>query len=236
MQSVLQFVMKHGYGVLFGGLFAQHVGLPLPGPLFLLAAGALAATGKMGLAAALILAVAACVQGDWAWYEAGRRQGDRVLHFIHRLTRDPDAHDEKAKATFARHGPALLVIADFVPALDAVTPPLAGMSRIARLRFLTFDGVGAGLYSSAYIALGYVFSNDLDRAAAYAGKVGTVFGAVFGALLIAALLILGGRHLLRRYRLTYEFGSRGPHDLIRLNLKPPSATISESLERLEYEH
>jgi len=126
MHTVLQFVMKHGYSVLFGGLFAQHLGLPLPGPLFLLAAGALAATGKMGLAVALILAVLACVLGDWAWYEAGRRQGDRVLHFIHRLTRDPDAHDEKAKATFARHGLPLLVVADFVPALDAVTPPLPG--------------------------------------------------------------------------------------------------------------
>ncbi|HVN20377.1 MAG TPA: VTT domain-containing protein [Dongiaceae bacterium] len=216
MHSVLHFVMKHGYSVLFGGLLAQHLGLPIPGPLFLLAAAALAATGRMGVAAALILAVLACVLGDWAWYEAGRREGDKVLHFIHRLTRDPDAHNEKAKATFARYGSALLVIADFVPALDAVTPPLAGMSRITRLRFLTFDGVGAGLYSSAYFALGYVFSDDLDRAAAYVGRAGTAFAA----LLIAALLILGGRHLLRRYRLTYEFGSRGGHDLIRLNLKP----------------
>ena len=55
MHSVLQFVTKHGYSVLFGGLLAQHLGLPIPGPLFLLAAGALAATGKMGVAAALIL-------------------------------------------------------------------------------------------------------------------------------------------------------------------------------------
>ena len=232
MHSVLQFVMKHGYSVLFGGLLAQHLGLPIPGPLFLLAAAAIAATGKMGVAATLILAVAACVLGDWAWYEAGRREGDRVLHFIHRLTRDPDAHGEKAKATFARYGPALLVIADFVPALDAVTPPLAGMSRITRLRFLTFDGMGAGLYSSVYFALGYVFSNDLDRAAAYVGRA----GAVFGALLIAALLILGGRHLLRRYRLTYEFGSRRPHDLIGLNLKPPSPSHPGSLKAPEYEH
>ncbi len=73
--AVLQFVTKHGYSVLFGGIFAQHLGLPLPGPLFLLAAGALAATGKMWLAAALILAVAACVLGDWA---GTRRVGARA--------------------------------------------------------------------------------------------------------------------------------------------------------------
>ncbi|HVO63904.1 MAG TPA: DedA family protein [Terriglobales bacterium] len=229
MHAVLQFVTKHGYSVLFGGLLAQHLGLPIPGPLFLLAAAALAATGKLAVSAALILAVAACVIGDWAWYEAGRRQGDRVLHFIHRLTRDPDAHDEKAKATFARHGTALLVIADFVPALDAVTPPLAGTSRISRLHFLAFDGVGAALYSSAYFTLGYIFSDDLDRAAAYAGKVGTLFGA----LVFAAVLILGGRRLLRRYRLTYEFGSRRRSEILALNLSAGSAVHPGPLKAVE---
>jgi len=226
MHPVLQFVTKHGYSVLFGGLLAQHLGLPIPGPLFLLAAAALSATGKMDIAAAFILAVGACVTGDWAWYEAGRRNGDGVLHFIHRLTRDPDGQGEKAKATFARYGSTLLVIADFVPALDAITPPLAGMSRISRLRFLAFDGMGAGLYSSAYFFLGYVFSDDLDRAAAYVSRAGTLFGA----LLITALLILGGRHLLRQYRLTYAFGSRGQHELIALNLKPPAAPHPGFLE------
>ena len=227
MHAVLQFVTKHGYSVLFGGLLAQHLGLPIPGPLFLLAAAALAATDKMEVVAALTLAIGACVIGDWAWYEAGRREGDRVLHFIHRLTRDPDAHGEKAKATFARYGSALLVFSDFVPALDAVTPPLAGMSRISRLHFLALDAVGAGLYSSVYLALGYAFRNDLDRAAAYVGRA----GSVLGTLSIAALLILGGRHLLRNYRLTYGFGTHGPqHDLISLNLGAPAASDLGSLK------
>jgi len=220
MHAVLQFVTRHGYSVLFGGLLAQHLGLPIPGPLFLLAAAALAATDRMEIVAALTLAIGACVIGDWAWYEAGRREGDRVLHFIHRFTRDPGAHGEKAKATFSRYGSALLVFADFVPALDAVTPPLAGMSRISRLRFLALDGAGATLYSSAYFTLGYFFSDDLDRAVAYVSRAGTVFGASVAI----ALLILGGRHLLRNYRLTYGFGTHGRHELISLNLGLPPAS------------
>jgi len=227
MHAALQFVARHGCSVLFGGLLAQHPGLPIRGPVFLLAAAALAFAGKMSIAAALILAVAACVLTDLAWYEAGRREGDRVLQFIHRLTRDPDAHGEKAKATFARYGSPLLVIADFVPAVDAVTLPLAGMSRMSRLRFLVFDGIGSGLYTSAYLALGYVFSSELDRVAAYVSRVGTVFGS----LLIAVLLIRGSRHLLRNYRLTYGFGSHGRHDLIALNLEPPRQCTVDHLER-----
>src|SRR5271165_3545314 len=201
MHSVLYFVTKHGYSVLFGALFAHQLGLPVPGPLFLIAAGALAAAGKMGLVVALVLAVTACVLADWPWYEAGRRQGDRVLHFIHRLTRDPDAHDRRAKKTFARYGPPILLIAKFVPGLDAVTPPLAGTSGTSRLRFLTFDAIGCGLYSGVYAGLGYVFSHHLERAAAYAGRAGTVLTG----LALAALLTYAVPKLVRRYRLTREF-------------------------------
>lgn len=57
----------------------DQIGLPVPGPLFLLAAGALAATGKLGLVPALGLAVIACVLADWVWYEMGRRRGMKVL-------------------------------------------------------------------------------------------------------------------------------------------------------------
>ena len=34
MNAILQFVLKHGYAVLFGALFAHQAGLPIPGPLF----------------------------------------------------------------------------------------------------------------------------------------------------------------------------------------------------------
>ena len=200
MNDIVQVVLKHGYPILFAALFAHQLGLPVPGPLFLLAAGALATAGKLGLLAVLGLAIIASVLGDWPWYEAGRRDGDKVLHFIHRLARDPDAHDRRAKETFARYGPPILVIAKFVPGLDAVTPPLAGTSGTSRLRFLGLDAVGAGLYSGAYAALGYVFSHDLVRVAAYAGRAGTVLAG----LALAGILMYTVRKLVRGYRLTRE--------------------------------
>jgi membrane protein DedA with SNARE-associated domain len=196
MNAIVQFVMKHGYATLFGAMFAHQIGLPVPGPLFLLAAGALAASGKLSLVAALGLGVIACVMADWMWYEAGRRRGDKVLHFMHRLTRDPDFHDRKAKATFAKYGPPILIVAKFVPGLDAVTPPLAGTSRTSRIRFLAFDALGATIYSCAYAAMGSVFSHDLGRAAAYAGRV----GSILAALVFAALSIYVTRIMLRQHR------------------------------------
>ncbi len=193
MNAIVQFVLKHGYSVLFAASFAHQIGFPVPGPLFLFAAGALARNGNFGFVPALALAIAACVLADWVWYEAGRRRGGKVLHFIHRLARDPDAHDRRAKETFARYGLPLLLLCKFVPGLDAVLPPMAGISRTSRLRFLAFEAAGAGLYSGAYAGLGYVFSDDLNRAATDASRAGIVLAGIA----FTGLCIYGARKLVR---------------------------------------
>lgn len=200
MNAIVQFVMQHGYSILFGAIFAHQIGFPIPGPLFLLAAGALAASGKLALVPAIGLAIVATVLADWPWYEAGRRRGIKVLHFIHRLSRDPDYHDRKAQETFAKHGPSILLISKFVPGLDAVSPPLAGLSGTSRLRFLAFDAVGAGLYSCAYSGLGYVFSHNLDLVAVYVGRA----GSILAALALAAVAIYALRRIVQRYRSVRE--------------------------------
>ena len=174
--------------VRIAALFAHQIGFPIPGPLFLLAVGALARNGNLKVAPTLFLAVLACVLAAWAWYEMGRRHGDKALHFIHSLTRNPDVHDRRAKETFAQYGPPLLLLCKFVPGLDAVVPPLAGASRTNRLRFLSLETAGATLYSVAYAGLGYLFSHDLNRAATYASRAGTFLAglAIIGICVYAA--------------------------------------------------
>jgi membrane protein DedA with SNARE-associated domain len=174
VNAIFQFVLKHGCSILFAVLFVHQMGVPLPGPLFLLSAGALVAAGKLNALVVVGLTVAACVLADSVWYEAGRRRGNKVLHFMHQFTRDPDFHDRRAKRIFARCGLPLLLVAKFVPGLDAVAPPLAGTSDTSRVQFVIFDAAGAALYACVYTALGYFFSHNLDQAAVYAARAGRV--------------------------------------------------------------
>ena len=203
MNAVVQFVVKHGYPILFAAIFARQIGLPVPAPLFLLAAGALAAVGKLNFFAAFALAVTGCVLADWAWYEAGRCWGDRVLHLLYRLAPDPNAADRRARARFARHGPPLLVLDKFVPGLDAVVPPLAGASGTSRIRFLALETLGASLWAVGYGGLGYTFSQDLGRAAAYAARAGRLAAvlAFAGLCLYAVPKLVRWRRYTRNSRI-----------------------------------
>lgn len=200
MNAFVEFVLKHGYSVLFAAMFAHQIGFPIPGPLLLLAAGALVVSGKLNLAFWLLLSITACVVADWIWYEAGRKKGEKVLHFLHRLARDPDAADRRALERFAKFGPSVLFIAKFVPGLDAVAPPLAGTSRTGRSRFLAFDALGAALYSAVYTAVGCIFSHDLDRAAVYVGRA----GSLLGFLAATVLIVYAVRRFVRSHRVFAE--------------------------------
>ena len=209
VQDLVEFVVSHGYTLLFATVFANQIGLPVPAALFLLAAGGLAAAGRLDVAPTVALATVGCVLADWVWYEAGRRRGERVLHALHRLAPDPEAAARRGKRMFARFGNLLLVFAKFVPGLDAVVPPLAGTSGRGRVHFLTLDALGSSLWAAAYTALGYTFSRDLDRAAAGVAAFGRVSGSIALAVLLAVAVVAGLR-LLRARRTGRPLSVRAP--------------------------
>jgi membrane protein DedA with SNARE-associated domain/rhodanese-related sulfurtransferase len=201
VNAIVQLLVKHGYSVLFVSVFARQMWLPVPAILFLIAAGALANSGRMTLAVALGLAIVACLLADMVWYEAGRRWGNQILHFIYGLALDPDAASRRSKETFIRHGARTLILAKFVVGLDAATPPLAGISGTSRIRFIAFDAIGAALWSGVYVGLGSLLGKDLDRAAAYAARLGMFW--LF--LVLATLVTYAIRKLVRWHGFVREF-------------------------------
>ncbi len=173
MGESLQFLVRHGYTVLFAWVFAEQIGLPLPSVPLLLAAGALAGAGRLSFALVLGLPVVAALTSDVLWYEMGRRRGVKVLQFLCRISLEPDSCVRRTESTFARHGAKSLLVAKFIPGLNTAAPPLAGIFRMRLNRFLFFDTLGASLWVSAFAGLGYVFSDQLERVADRAITLGS---------------------------------------------------------------
>lgn len=183
MDDVTQFLVRHGGLVLFATVLAEQVGLPIPAVPVLLAAGALAGAGKMNLALAVVLGVTACLIGDLVWYYLGRYRGRHVLNVLCRISLEPDSCVRRTENFFVRHGTRSLVLAKFIPGLSTVTPALAGLFRVSVERFMLYNGLGVLLWTAAFIAPGYLFSDQLEWVVAQAARFGSSLVVLVGGVL-----------------------------------------------------
>jgi membrane protein DedA with SNARE-associated domain len=203
MHSVLEFLLHHGYAVLLIWVFAEQLGLPVPSLPILLAAGALAGSGKFNFAGSIFLSVFAAVVADSVWYALGRVRGIKVLQLLCKISLEPDSCVRRTEGLFAKQGARSLVFAKFVPGLGSVAPPLAGIFNMRPSRFFLFDVLGALLWSSVYIGLGFVFSGEIERFAERAFRLGRGLGVLVIGALVAyiAYKFIARQRFLRELRI-----------------------------------
>ena len=183
MDAVVDVLVQYGYVVVFGWVFAEQIGLPLPAVPVLLAAGAVAGNGRLSVALVLVLAAVASLVSDTIWYWIGRVRGGRVLGWLCRISLEPDSCVRRTQNAFSVHGARSLLVAKFVPGFSTAAPPLAGIIRMPLLRFVVFTGLGGLIWAGIFIGVGWLFSRQLEVAAGYVARLGG--GAV--ALVVAGL-------------------------------------------------
>ncbi|MGD9853014.1 MAG: VTT domain-containing protein [Nitrospirales bacterium] len=179
------FISQYGEIMLFVIVFAEQIGLPIPAIPVLLAAGAMAGAGSLNLGVAILIAILACLAGDVVWYELGRRRGRQALSLLCRISLEPDFCVRRTENFFTRHGIRALILAKFLPGLSTLAPAMAGLFGIRFTRFLSFDGLGAGLWALAFVLPGYVFSDEIEAIAAQQSRAGMFFLVALGIGLVA---------------------------------------------------
>jgi membrane protein DedA with SNARE-associated domain len=181
MNETIQFLISYGGPLLFVVGFAEQCGLPFPGGPFLVAAGALAASGKFDLIAGIGWAAAGCVAADAIWFFLGHRGKSRVFRMFPHLQA---AQVKLERATLAKtvlHGMRMLTAAKFLP-FGTVIPMHAGALDVSRLRFLLVDAFTSVVYAAVYAALGFAFHKQLEQVVAVLRNLGAI-----SLLLIAVL-------------------------------------------------
>jgi membrane protein DedA with SNARE-associated domain/rhodanese-related sulfurtransferase len=168
------------YLILWVAVFARQICLPVPANLFLLTAGALARGGGLNMSVVICVGILGCLVGDLLWFEAGRRWGSQIMRVLCAFSSDPHYCAQRAHKVFGRWGVRSLILAKFIPGLDGVTPPLAGIEGSSRSAFLAYDSLGSFLWSTLYAGLGYLFANRLTLIAASMARFGTVLAAAIG--------------------------------------------------------
>jgi len=193
--NALQFLADHGATVLFWVIFVEQIGLPIPAIPLLIASGALVATGKMSVAAALLIPVAASLPPDLAWYYLGRTKGGKVLGFLCRLSLEPDSCVRDTENMFHRNGPRALLLAKFIPGFSTVAPPLAGIVGMTAATFILYDVGGTLIWAGASAGVGALFSNQLEQLAGLFDQAG---GLVLSILIVAVAGFMGYKYYHRQ--------------------------------------
>jgi membrane protein DedA with SNARE-associated domain len=203
MNEIIQFLIRHGYTLLFFWVFAEQVGVPIPAAPILLAAGALAGQGQLHLATAVGLSVIAAFLSDLFWYLLGRRKGGSVLSLLCRISLNPDSCIRRTVNIFSRYGSRSLLVAKFIPGINTVAPSMAGIFRMHLARFILFDGLGACFWVGLFAGLGYLFSDQLEAIAYHAFRLGALFLVILIASLAAYVVwkYIQRRRFLRHLRI-----------------------------------
>jgi undecaprenyl-diphosphatase len=168
------------------GVFAfaetgAFVGLLVPGETVMLLGGAVAGQGATDLYLTIALAWFAAVGGDSTSFFIGRRLGREFL--LRHGPRFGLGHDRlhQIEDFFSRHGGKTIFLGRFVGFVRAFAPFIAGSSGMRYRAFIPYSVLGCGIWVSAAIVVGYLFSRSIDTAINYAGK---------GALLLGTLIVV----------------------------------------------
>src|SRR5438093_9904773 len=195
MNDTIEFLVRHGVAVLFAAVFVEQMGVPLPAAPWLLAAGALAGTGKMNWLVALSAAAVGSILADLIWFYLGRYGGQRMLNLLCRISLEPDSCVRRTQDVFTRWGMRGVIVAKFIPGLSTLAPPLAGSSGVRASRFFFFDGLGSLLYAGCFILLGVLFSRQLEQIIAALASLGN---GTLGVVIGVAALYIGYKYFQRR--------------------------------------
>lgn len=168
MESLIDAILSASYLGIFFIVFAETgllVGFFLPGDSLLIAAGLLAAGGKLNLGGIMAAVVAGALLGNTAGYFIGQRFGPAVFRNQDSRFFKPE-YVVEAEKFFLRYGALAVILARFVPIVRTLVPTLAGVSRMPFGLYTLYNVIGALLWGVGLTALAYYLGQlipDLDK-------------------------------------------------------------------------
>ncbi len=160
LDLILQTVGAWTYAVLWLVIFIE-TGLVitpfLPGDSLLFAAGAFAARGHFQVVFLWLMLFLAAFLGDTVNYWIGHFIGPKVFQTNSRLIKKE--YLERTKKFYDKHGGITIFLARFIPIIRTFAPFVAGVGQMRYGYFITYNIIGGGMWTAAFIFLGYFFGN-----------------------------------------------------------------------------
>ena len=163
MHEYSHWFAQYGYSALFVLLVAGIVGLPVPDETLLTWAGFMVYRGKFELEPMLLAGFLGSACGITLSYLLGRTAGLYAVHKFGRFLRIDDSKLQRSRQWFERFGKWVLVFGYFIPGVRHFTALAAGAARLPYREFAPFAYLGALIWSTLFISVGYIFGRNWHR-------------------------------------------------------------------------
>ncbi len=154
-ETLSLWLIEYGPLALFFLLALEIIALPIPGEPLMILTGVLIFEGELSLIPTLASAYAGAITGITVSYTLGRTAGTYLIVGYGTRLGLTAQRMQKVNNWFARFGKWTLMIGYFVPGLRHFTGFTAGMTNLEYRSFLLFGCVGAVVWVSTFLALGY---------------------------------------------------------------------------------
>jgi len=193
LQPVGAWLFQHTYLVVFVGALIDATGIPFPGRLILIAAGAFAARGDVDGIVVVLLGAAGVALTDHLWYFAGAVGADRLLRVFCRFTLNSELCPRRTADWFDRYGSLTIVLGRFMAGVRLLAWPLARAHGVRYPTFALYDAGASLLWSAVWVGLGWFLGEHALDAVGDAGWIGF-------AMVGAGIVVVLGFRLWRRAR------------------------------------
>jgi membrane-associated protein len=194
---LLELLLAYGVVALAPILLLSAIGVPLPGSLLLVAAGAFSSGGELSFPVLLIAAILATLGGNAIGYWLGVQGGEAATTRWGRRFRISEANIARAQYLFVRYGNLAVLFSRFpLSPLSAIVNILAGAARYSIRSFVLINLVGVTIWSSVYAGLGYAFGANWETIFSLLSNLSQ---ALTLAVIIAILAYLLFRNLRARH-------------------------------------
>ncbi|HKP88872.1 MAG TPA: DedA family protein [Thermoleophilaceae bacterium] len=174
-----------GYIALAGLVGFETMGVPLPGETALIAAGILAADGRLEIELVVLVAAGAAIVGDNVGFWIGRRGGRKLLELPGPLQRHRQGVLVRGEAIFRRHGGKTVFFGRWFSGLRIASAWLAGVNRMPWGEFLVYNALGGIAWAVSVGLLAYWAGHSADDVLKVVGVGGLgVALVVLGAFLL----------------------------------------------------
>ena len=158
----MEFIQHYSYIGLFGILFVEEGGIPLPvpGDIFIAVAAALPNSNYFLMIATVMIAT---LSGSTILFYLSRTLGHKLLVKYGKYIKITPEKIKRIDAWFKKYGGFAIVIGRLIPGLRTITPFTAGTFEVNYKTFWLYTTIAAFIWTNIYYVIGKFFGEIFSK-------------------------------------------------------------------------